>query len=122
MFEFISNWGPETLATFTVLAVILGVLQPKYVVSKQLTAKDELYTEMKTYYESRIADLKEMHESVASDLRRTSDLNQQALGVAVDNNRKLVDQQDEMLNLARVATPALIARTNALELSQNDPR
>lgn len=111
----IQEWGPETLLTAVVLMLMSGLLVPSRTVKKLVDAKDKTFSEMEVHYKNRMSDLKEVHIDVTGGLRHTIDVNSQALNVSVDNVRKLVDQQDELLDLARTAAPALIAQRTALE-------
>lgn len=87
-----------------------------------LAAKDELVrvkedekAALKTYYEGRILDINAAHSERGADLRQVSENNARALQVSVDNVQKLLVQNDELLEIARVSAPAILAARRAAE-------
>ena len=115
MEDFFAQWGQVSAGALLALGIFF-VLTGKLVWKK---SQDKVFQEMKEHYESRIADLKEVHSDVTSGLRATNHAQGQALSVSVDNVQKLVHQQDELLDLARTAAPALVAQRAAIEAGTN---
>lgn len=109
--DFFAHWGQVSAGALLALVVVF-ILSGKLVWKK---SQDKVFQDMKEHYESRIADLKEVHSDVTSGLRATNVAQGQALGVATNNVQKLVQQQDELLDLARTAAPALIAQRAEIE-------
>jgi len=86
----------------------MGWLVPKKISDREVRRLEE-------YYKNRIKEIEEHHEEILDNLRRSQDVSEQALTLSVHNTQRLVSLLDEYTNLARVATPALVARQDVLE-------
>ena len=102
------TWGPAALLATVVILLLTGRLVTK-------KTKDELVEAQKEYYEGRITDIKAGYEDRLTEMRNTNETMSRALSGAVDNVTKLISQVNEMQELARVATPALVAARSAAE-------
>lgn len=124
MFDFVKDWGPESLLALVVLLFIMGWLTPKYLVVREIKNLKEYHEarirENNKAHEDAIKEIQRHHEEVVSNLRTSQDVAQQALTQAVHNNQRLVGVVDDLTDLARVATPALVARQDVLE-GRHDP-
>lgn len=123
--EFFARWGQVSAGALLVFILYMMFTdrlvwkkshEKAYTLARELA--DEKFIEMKAHYEQRILDLKEMQSGVITDLRATNDTQGRALGVSVDNVQRLVSQQDELLDLARTAVPALGAQRAAIEANR----
>lgn len=113
--HFIPDWGPESLLALTTIMLLWGKLLAKPTVDRALAAKDSQISELKLYYEGRIRDIEKAHAERGADLRHIAEVEARALQTAVDNAQRLIQQNDELLNLARTAAPALLAARRAAE-------
>jgi hypothetical protein len=128
--QLVPDWGPESLLALVVALLLWGKLIPKPTVDKTLADKDKQIdrilssretqiAELKLYYEGRIADIIAAHTERGADLRHIAEVQARALQTAVDNSQKLIKQNDELLDLARTAAPAIVAARRAAE-DRND--
>jgi len=108
MFTTLVEWGPESLLAVVVFLLLMGWLVPKKISDREVRRLEE-------YYLARIAEIEEHHREVLHTLREAQDLFQEALSRSIKNNQRLVDLNNEYAELARVSTPALIARQEVLE-------
>jgi hypothetical protein len=113
--QFIPDWGPESLLALTTILLLWGKLLAKPTVDKIIASKDVQITELKLYYEGRIRDIESAHAERGADLRHIAEVEARALQTAVDNAQKLIRQNDELLDLARTAAPAIVAARRAAE-------
>jgi hypothetical protein len=124
--QLIPDWGPESLLALVVILLLWGKLLAKPTVDKIIAAKDvqidrilasrdQQMTELKLYYEGRIADIISAHTERGADLRHIAEVEARALQTSVDNVQKLIRQNDELLDLARTAAPAIVAARRAAE-------
>lgn len=88
--------------------LIMGWLTPKYSHAREIK-------NLKEYYEERLKEKDRHHLEFVESLRGTQDVTLQALTQSVHNTEKLVGIVDELIDLSRVATPALVARQDVLE-------
>lgn len=102
------TWGPAALLATVIILLLTGRLVTK-------KTKDELVTAQKEYYEGRITDIKAGYEDRLTEMRSTNETMSRALSGAVDNVTKLISQVDELQELTRVATPAIVAARSAAE-------
>lgn len=112
---FVADWGPESLLSLVVILLLWGKLLPKPTVDRMLAGKDKQLEDQKLYYEGRIKDINSSHDERATDLRKIAEIQSITLEKAVDNSQKLIGQNDDLLELARTAAPALLAARNAAE-------
>ena len=128
--QLVPDWGPESLLALVVVLLLWGKLLPKPVMDRALADRDSQIariisnrdtqiTELKLYYEGRITDIIKAHEERGADLRHVAEVQARALQTAVDNSQKLIRQNDELLDLARTAAPAIVAARRAAE-DRND--
>jgi uncharacterized protein (DUF488 family) len=108
MFTTLVEWGPESLLAVVVFLLLMGWLVPKKISDREVRRLEE-------YYLARIAEIEEHHREVLRTLREAQDLFQEALSRSIKNNQRLVDLNNEYAELARVSTPALVARQEVLE-------
>lgn len=108
MFEFVKDWGPESLLALVLFLLFMGWITPRYVVTREIK-------NLKEYYETRLIEQQRHHTEVVSNLRMSQDSTQQALTQAVHNTQRLVGILDDYADLTRVAAPALVARQDVLE-------
>jgi len=124
MFDFIKDWGPESLLALVVFLLFMGWVTPRYILTREIK-------NLKEYYENRleqqekshnkiVTELEKHHDEVVTNLRSSQDVAQQALAQAVHNNQRLVRILDDYADLTRIAAPALVARQGVLE-GRNDP-
>ena len=102
------TWGPAALLATVIILLLTGRLVTK-------KTKDELVNAQKEYYEGRITDIKAGYEDRLTEMRTTGETMSRALSGAVDNVTKLISQVDELQELTRVATPAIVAARSAAE-------
>jgi hypothetical protein len=123
MFDFIKDWGPESLLALIIFLFFMGWVTPRYILSREIK-------NLKDYYENRLEEqskahtmivsaLEKHHEEVVTNLRSSQDVAQQALTQAVHNNQRVVRILDDYADLTRIAAPALVARQDVLE-GRND--
>jgi len=124
--QLVPDWGPESLLALVVALLLWGKLIPKPTADRTLADRDKQIeriianrdtqmTELKLYYEGRISDMEKAHAERGADLRHVAEVNARALQTAVDNVQKLIKQNDELLDLARTAAPAIVAARRAAE-------
>lgn len=102
------TWGPAALLASVIILLLTGRLVTK-------KTKDELVKAQKDYFEGRIDDIKTSYEERLSEMRNTNATLTEALQGAVGNVTNLIGQLDEMQELTRIATPAIVAARNAAE-------
>ena len=108
MFDFVKEWGPESLLALIVFLFFMGWVTPRYVYSREIR-------NLKEFYEKRLEEKDRHHNEVIENLRSGLDTSQKALTQAVHNTQRLVGIIDDFADLTRVATPALVARQDVLE-------
>lgn len=127
----IPAWGPESLLALVVVLLLWGKLLAKPTVDRNIADKDvqiarilenrdTQIAELKLYYEGRIADIGTAHAERGADLRHVAEVNARALQTAVDNVNQLVRQNDELLDIARTAAPAILAARQAAEAERDN--
>lgn len=114
MFDFIADWGSESLLALCVFLFLMGWLTPRYTLNREIK-------NLKEYYEKRLEEKDAHHKEIVDNLRAGIDFTQQALSTSVNNNQRLVGIVDDLSDLTRVATPALVARQDVLE-GRHDPQ
>lgn len=102
------TWGPAALLATVIILLLTGKLVTK-------RTKDELISAQKDYFEGRISDIKASYEERLSEMRNTNSTLTTALQGAVSNVSNLISQVDELQELTRVATPAIVAARQAAE-------
>jgi len=128
--QIIPDWGPESILALVVVLLLWGKLVAKPIVDRALADKDQQIariiaskdtqiSELKLYYEGRIRDIEAANAERGADLRHIAEVEARALQTSVDNVQKLVRQNDELLDLARTAAPAIVAARRAAE-ERND--
>lgn len=124
----VSEWGPGALLTVLLLLFAWLIAKGKIIpvstheaivkaLEKIVVEKERVNAELKLYYEGRISDIQAAHAERGADLRHVSETNARALQVSVDNVQKLLIQNDELLEIARVAAPAVLAVRRAVEVT-----
>lgn len=120
----VADWGPTTLISIVVILLLTGKLLAKPTVDKivmarqmyydsMVLAKDVAHEAMIKYYEGRLNDIGQAQTERLVDLRRIIDTQASALQVSVDNQHKLIAQQDELLDLTRTVVPSINAINSA---------
>lgn len=128
--QFIPDWGPESLLACVIILLLWGKLLPISTFNRAVADKDVQIArilenreiqiaELKLYYEGRIADMGSAHAERGADLRKVAEVNARALQTAVDNVNQLVKQNDELLDIARTAAPAILAARLAAEAERD---
>lgn len=129
----VTDWGAAGLLGVATVLLLTGKLLAKPTVDKivaaremyynsMVGAKDSAFEAMKLYYEGRLHDLETAQVERLTDLRRIIDTQAAALQVSVDNNQKLIVQQDELLDLTRTVVPTVARVRNRVVNPPNDDR
>lgn len=114
------SWGPAALVAVATILFFTGKIVAKPTVDRLLKSKDEQLEVQKAYYEGRISDIAAAHKDQVQELRTARDNYSTALQGAVDNVSKLIAQVDELQELSRAATPAILGARQAAEGRSND--
>jgi hypothetical protein len=117
--EILKDYFAEALLFIMFSLLLWGKIMTKATHDKIVSAKNDQIDASKIYYEGRIADILAAHQERGADLRHIAETQSRALQTSVDNVQKLVQLVDEGQELARTATPALVARRQVEEGNLN---
>lgn len=114
------SWGPAAIVALATILFFTGKIIAKPTVDKILKTKDDQLEAQKLYFEGRIHDLVRLHSEQIVDLRDTRDKLTTSLALQTSNVNQLLRQNDELQEITRTISPALLGARNAAENRDNE--